>query len=52
MAGRGVDIKLGGDPEHLAITELKKEGITPGSEGYAEALAARTARRYRSKRKC
>jgi preprotein translocase subunit SecA len=43
MAGRGVDIKLGGDPEHLAITELKKQGITPESEGYEEALAARTA---------
>jgi preprotein translocase subunit SecA len=43
MAGRGVDIKLGGDAEHLAITELKKQGITPESEGYEEALAARTA---------
>jgi preprotein translocase subunit SecA len=43
MAGRGVDIKLGGDAEHLAITELKKQGITPDSEGYEEALAAKTA---------
>src|SRR6476619_4355321 len=43
MAGRGVDIKLGGDPEHLAITELKKQGITPGSEGYEEALSERAA---------
>jgi preprotein translocase subunit SecA len=43
MAGRGVDIKLGGDPEHLAITELKKQGITHDSEGYEEALAAKTA---------
>jgi preprotein translocase subunit SecA len=42
MAGRGVDIKLGGDPEHLAITELKKQGITHESEGYEEALAAKT----------
>ncbi|HET7454757.1 MAG TPA: preprotein translocase subunit SecA [Solirubrobacterales bacterium] len=42
MAGRGVDIKLGGDPEHLAIAELKKEGITHESEGYEEALAAKT----------
>ena len=42
MAGRGVDIKLGGDPEHLAIAELKKKGITPESEGYHEALAIRT----------
>ena len=43
MAGRGVDIKLGGDPEHLAIHELKKQGITHDSEGYEEALAAKTA---------
>jgi preprotein translocase subunit SecA len=42
MAGRGVDIKLGGDPEHLAIAELKKQGITHESEDYAEALAAKT----------
>ena len=41
MAGRGVDIKLGGDPEHLAITELKKQGIGPDDEGYEEALAAK-----------
>ncbi|HSK49029.1 MAG TPA: preprotein translocase subunit SecA [Solirubrobacterales bacterium] len=43
MAGRGVDIKLGGDPEHLAITELKKQGITPEDEGYEDALAAKAA---------
>jgi preprotein translocase subunit SecA len=43
MAGRGVDIKLGGDAEHLAITDLKKRGITPESEEYEEALAERTA---------
>ncbi|HEY5332140.1 MAG TPA: preprotein translocase subunit SecA, partial [Solirubrobacterales bacterium] len=42
MAGRGVDIKLGGDPEHLAISALKKQGITHGDEGYEEALAERT----------
>jgi preprotein translocase subunit SecA len=42
MAGRGVDIKLGGDPEHLAIAELKKQGITHESEGYEEALAEKT----------
>jgi preprotein translocase subunit SecA len=42
MAGRGVDIKLGGDPEHLAIAELKKKGINHDSEGYEEALAAKT----------
>jgi preprotein translocase subunit SecA len=43
MAGRGVDIKLGGDPEHLAIAELKKQGITHESEDYEEALAAKAA---------
>jgi len=42
MAGRGVDIKLGGDAEHLAIADLKKQGITHGDEGYEEALAERT----------
>jgi preprotein translocase subunit SecA len=42
MAGRGVDIKLGGDPEHLAIHELKKKGINHDSEGYHEALEAKT----------
>jgi preprotein translocase subunit SecA len=43
MAGRGVDIKLGGDPEQSAIHELKKKGITHGDEGYEEALATKTA---------
>jgi preprotein translocase subunit SecA len=43
MAGRGVDIKLGGDPEHLAIHELKKQGITHESEGYHEALEVKAA---------
>jgi preprotein translocase subunit SecA len=42
MAGRGVDIKLGGDPEQLAIHGLKKQGLSPGDEGYDEALAAKT----------
>jgi preprotein translocase subunit SecA len=43
MAGRGVDIKLGGDPEQMAIVELKKQGITHESEGYEEALAEKAA---------
>ena len=43
MAGRGVDIKLGGDPEHLAQKELKKQGLSPGDEGYEEALEAKIA---------
>jgi preprotein translocase subunit SecA len=43
MAGRGVDIKLGGDPEHMAHKELKKQGLSPGDEGYEEALAEKVA---------
>jgi preprotein translocase subunit SecA len=43
MAGRGVDIKLGGDPEHMAHKELKKQGLEPGTEGYTEALAEKIA---------
>jgi preprotein translocase subunit SecA len=43
MAGRGVDIKLGGDPEQSAIHELKKKGVTPGDEGYESALEAKVA---------
>jgi preprotein translocase subunit SecA len=39
MAGRGVDIKLGGDSEHLAQRELKKRGLSSGDEGYEEGLA-------------
>ena len=40
MAGRGVDIKLGGNPEHLARQQLVKEGIEPDAEGYAERFSA------------
>src|SRR3954449_11259736 len=43
MAGRGVDIKLGGDPEQLAIHELKAKGINTEDEGYEDALAERVA---------
>ncbi len=38
MAGRGVDIKLGGDPEQLAGAELRKLGVTPDDESYAQEL--------------
>jgi preprotein translocase subunit SecA len=34
MAGRGVDIKLGGNPEHLTEMELKKLGLKPGDPDY------------------
>ena len=33
MAGRGVDIKLGGDPEHLAIARAEKAGDQPRRRG-------------------
>ncbi len=36
MAGRGVDIKLGGSPEGMARTELKKRGVTPQDPSYSE----------------
>ncbi len=32
MAGRGVDIKLGGDPEGLALKDVRAEGLDPESE--------------------
>ena len=34
MAGRGVDIKLGGNPEHLAHQQLAREGLDPEDDGY------------------
>jgi preprotein translocase subunit SecA len=43
MAGRGVDIKLGGDPEMLARHELKKQGIQTEDEGYEAAFDAKVA---------
>ncbi len=37
MAGRGVDIKLGGNPEHLTEVELKRTlGLSPGDPDYDE----------------
>ncbi len=40
MAGRGVDIKLGGNPEHLARLQLAREGVEPEAEGYEERFNA------------
>src|SRR3954451_13835500 len=37
-AGRGVDIKLGGNPEHLTQTELRKLGLSPGNHDYEERV--------------
>ncbi len=36
MAGRGVDIMLGGNPEGMARTELKKRGVTPDDPSYGD----------------
>jgi preprotein translocase subunit SecA len=44
MAGRGVDIRLGGDPEQLAKAELRKLGVSPGDESYEQELAETRAR--------
>ncbi|HEX4437595.1 MAG TPA: preprotein translocase subunit SecA, partial [Solirubrobacteraceae bacterium] len=40
MAGRGVDIKLGGNPEHLAEQQLARENVSPDEDGYDERLKA------------
>ena len=37
MAGRGVDIKLGGNEEHLTDLELRKRGLQPGADGWDTA---------------
>ena len=39
MAGRGVDIKLGGNAEHLAELEVAKLGLAPGEPDYDEHYA-------------
>jgi preprotein translocase subunit SecA len=39
MAGRGVDIKLGGNAEHQTQQELAKLGLQPGDPDYDERFA-------------
>src|ERR1700727_2499352 len=39
MAGRGVDIKLGGNAEHLATLEVAKLGLQPDDPDYDEHYA-------------
>ncbi|HAX82779.1 MAG TPA: preprotein translocase subunit SecA, partial [Actinobacteria bacterium] len=39
MAGRGVDIRLGGNPDELAKLEMRKQGLEPGTPAYDVALA-------------
>ena len=44
MAGRGVDILLGGNPEGLAARDVKALGVHPGDDGFDDALAASRAK--------
>ncbi len=44
MAGRGVDIILGGNYEGLAARDVKAQGLEPGDEGYPAALEAAKAK--------
>ena len=37
MAGRGVDIKLGGNEEHLPQVELTKRGLEPDTDEWNKA---------------
>ena len=39
MAGRGVDIKLGGNADHLATLEMAKLGLKPGMPDFDEHFA-------------
>ena len=43
MAGRGVDIVLGGNPENLARHDLYRDGVDPDDPLQAEQLATRIA---------
>ncbi len=44
MAGRGVDIQLGGNPEQLALAELAKKDFDRDSDEYRDEYAAALAR--------
>jgi len=44
MAGRGVDIMLGGNPEELATQDLKKRGAKPDADDYDDGLITATER--------
>jgi len=44
MAGRGVDIMLGGNPEELAKQQLHRDGLQEGSAEYQEAYTKTFAR--------
>jgi preprotein translocase subunit SecA len=38
MAGRGVDIKLGGNPEHIARLELARRGVDPDADDHERQM--------------
>ncbi|HEY2181283.1 MAG TPA: preprotein translocase subunit SecA [Solirubrobacteraceae bacterium] len=38
MAGRGVDIKLGGNPEHIARLELARRGVDPDDDDHERRM--------------
>jgi preprotein translocase subunit SecA len=44
MAGRGVDILLGGNPEGLARRDMRADGLDPDLEEHRAELESRTAR--------
>ena len=44
MAGRGVDVILGGNPEGLALREVVASGVAVGSDGYDDAYAKALAK--------
>ncbi|HEY7564616.1 MAG TPA: preprotein translocase subunit SecA [Acidimicrobiia bacterium] len=47
MAGRGVDIMLGGNPDGLAKLELKKQGTSPEAPDYEQKVTD-LSRRYQA----
>ncbi len=44
MAGRGVDIMLGGNPEAMAEAEVRRQDLSEGDDGYDEAFEAAVLR--------
>src|SRR5215218_240068 len=48
MAGRGVDIKLGGNEDHVTQVELQRRGLQPGTEEWIRR-GMRSFRKWRSR---
>ena len=49
MAGRGVDIKLGGNAEHLTELALREQKLEPGHRRVRQGLGRDAARASRSR---